>query len=135
MLLKTIAIGRLGRDPETKPNGPCRFSIACTRTYTDKANQKVEETEWLDCTAWGKLGELCQKFLTKGRVVYVEGRQRTTKYDKDGQTHRRVECVLDEVKFLPSGKGDSGGSKSDDSEDDAPASAPQSAPGDDDIPF
>jgi len=129
MFAKLTACGRLSRDPETREGGPCRFSIATSRTYmSKKSGEKVEETEWINVTAWGKLGELCQQYLEKGRAVLVEARPKTREYeDKEGIKRKALEWIADSVTFLPGNK------KSDSSE---PTSAPTSAPADDDdIPF
>lgn len=128
---KLTAVGRLGGDPETKgDNAPCRFSIAISRKYKNKAGEVVEETEWLRVTAWGKLGEVCQRHLTKGREVLIEARPRSYSFEKDGVTHHRTEYVADQVVFL------AGGGKRE-----APGAAPppdEHSPvpaADDDIPF
>ncbi len=73
-LNKVMAIGRLGRDPELKylPNGDptCSFSIAVDRP---KREGQGDKTDWLRCSAWGKLAEICGQYLSKGSKVYVEG--------------------------------------------------------------
>lgn len=133
MFAKLTACGRLSRDPETRDNGPCRFSIACSRTYKNKAGEKVEETEWVNVVAWDKLGELCQRFLTKGRVVLIEARPSTREYeDKEGVKRKATEWIAESVTFLPDGKGKSGGGSS---EDGASASAGSASDDHDEIPF
>jgi len=73
-----IVIGNLGRDPEMRytPNGQAvtSFSVASSRKYTTAAGEQREETEWFNCSAFGKLAETCNQYLTKGQQVYVEGR-------------------------------------------------------------
>jgi single-strand DNA-binding protein len=108
---KAIIIGYLGRDPELSEtqggNKVCRLNVATTRVWISKqTNEKVEETEWHRIAVWGKQAENCNKYLAKGRMVYVEGRLRTSSYDKDGQKHYSTEIVADQVQFL-GGKGDS----------------------------
>jgi len=136
---KAIVIGNLGRDPETRQtqNGTavCRLNVATTRTYMNKStNERVEETEWHRISVWGKAAESCEKYLTKGRQVYVEGRLKTNKYtDKDGIDRYSTEIVADTVQFI--------GGRSQDV--DRAASEPSGgydegkydAPDDDDIPF
>ena len=109
---KAIILGRLGRDPELRymQNGQpvCKLNVATSRKYTNKNNEMVEETEWHRITVWGKSAEHCNNFLTKGREVYVEGRLRTSSYDKDGQKHYTTEIVADTVQFI-GGRGEGGG--------------------------
>lgn len=109
---KAIVLGRLGRDPELRymQNGQpvCRLNVATSRRYQNKNNEMVEETEWHRITVWGKQAEHCNNYLTKGREVYVEGRLRTSSYEKDGQKHYTTEIVADTVQFI-GGRGDGGG--------------------------
>jgi single-strand DNA-binding protein len=152
---KAIILGHLGRDPELKylQNGQpvCKLNIATSRRYTNKNNEAVEETEWHRVTVWGKQAEHCNNFLTKGRQVYVEGRLRTSSYDKDGQKHYTTEIVADTVQFIGgrdgAGGGAEGGERSGRPAGRAPAGGGEAAPegdfgggyggnpGDDDIPF
>ncbi len=102
---KIIVIGRLGREPEMRftPTGQpvTSFSVATSRRYTTSAGERKEETEWFTVVTWGKLAEQCNQFLTKGRLVYVEGRLRTNTWEsQDGQKHSRNEIVADRVSFL-----------------------------------
>lgn len=110
---KAIILGRLGRDPELRymQNGQpvCKLNVATSRKYTNKNNEMVEETEWHRVTVWGKQAEHCNNFLTKGREVYVEGRLRTSSYDKEGQKHYTTEIVADTVQFLGGRGGEGGG--------------------------
>lgn len=111
---KAIILGHLGRDPELRylQSGQpvCKLNIATSRRYTNKANESVEETEWHRVSVWGKQAEHCNNYLTKGRQVYVEGRLRTSSYDKDGQKHYTTEIVADTVQFIGGrGEGAEGG--------------------------
>ncbi len=111
---KAIVIGNLGRDPElryTQGGQPvCRLAVATSRRYLNKrSNEMVEETEWHRITVWGKTAEHCNTYLTKGRQVYVEGRLKTTSYEKEGQRHYSTEIVADNVQFLSGGGGQGGG--------------------------
>lgn len=125
MLNKVQFIGHLGRDPELRstPNGAqvCTFSVASTEKWKDKASgERREETEWLRCTAFDRLAEVCGEYLAKGSLVYVEGRLKTRKYkDKDGTERSITECRVNEMKMLR-----------DAPQDEAPAPAParQAAP-------
>ena len=93
-------IGNLTKDPETRttPNGNtvCTFTVAVNR-------KKVSEpqTDFFRVNAWGKLGELCARFLGKGRKVAVVGELQARTYDnKDGKTMLSLNVVADEVEFL-----------------------------------
>ena len=124
MVNKVILVGNLGRDPELKhlPSGQaiCQFSIATSESYTDKAGQKQEKTEWHRIVAWEKLAEVCGKYLGKGSKVYVEGKLQTREWDdKDGVKRYQTEIVAREVKFLSEKK----------------AGAPAAAAAPDDEPF
>ncbi|MGE0799909.1 MAG: single-stranded DNA-binding protein [Lautropia sp.] len=103
----THLIGRLGRDPETRytesGNAVASFSIAVGSQWTDKnTNEKVEHTDWINCTAFGKLAEICEKYLKKGKQVYVGGRLRVEKYqDKDsGKDRWSTKVIVDRMQLL-----------------------------------
>ena len=105
---KIIVIGHLGRDPEMRytPNGQgvTSFSIASSRRYTTSGGETREETEWFNVSAWGRLAETCNQFLSKGRQVYVEGRLRSRSYEgRDGQTRFVNEINVTDVQFLGGG--------------------------------
>jgi len=106
---KVIIIGNLGRDPElkqTKGGGAvCTLNIATSRTWKDKQDQKQEETEWHRVTVFGRQAESCTKYLAKGRSCYVEGRLKTSSYEKDGVKRYSTEIVANTVQFL-GGKGE-----------------------------
>ena len=109
---KIIVIGNLGRDPEMRytPSGQSvtSFSIATNRKFTVGGEQR-EETDWFNVSAWGRLSELCNQYLTKGQQVYVEGRLHLRSYEaRDGQTRWVNEISLTDVQFLSrsSGAGD-----------------------------
>ena len=102
---KMIIIGNLGSEPEMRftPNGKpvTSFRIATNWRYSTPGGERKEETEWFTVVAWGRLAEQCNQFLTKGRLVYVEGRLRTHAWEsQDGQRHSRNEVVADRVRFL-----------------------------------
>jgi|SRR5581483_102417 len=135
-LNKVMIIGNLGRDPEMRytPNGAAvtSFSVAVNRRWTSQDGQPQDETEWFNVVAWNKLAETCNQVLSKGRLVYVEGRLRTRSWDgQDGQKHYRTEVIASTVQFL-----DSARSRSQDSS--GAAAAEDDLGGDvepDDIPF
>lgn len=107
---KIIVIGNLGRDPEMRytPSGQpvTSFSVASNRSYTTASGERREETEWFNVSAWGKLGELCNQYLTKGRQVFVEGRLHSRSFTgRDGQMRFVNEITLTDVQFLGQGAG------------------------------
>jgi single-strand DNA-binding protein len=110
---KVILIGNLGNDPEMRhtPNGAgvCEFRLATNEAWTDKQGQRQERTEWHRVVVWGKKAEVCSKYLSKGRQVYVEGRLRTRSWeDKEGNKRYTTEVVANDVQFL-GGAGREGG--------------------------
>ncbi|MFZ2489649.1 MAG: single-stranded DNA-binding protein [Anaerolineae bacterium] len=112
MFSKTIVVGHLGRDPELRftPSGQqvCSFSVATTRSWTDQGGQQQEKTTWFRVTAWGKLGELCHQYLSKGRLVLVEGEVDASAWTaQTGEARASLELNARNVRFL--GGRDSGG--------------------------
>lgn len=104
-LNKVMIIGNLGSEPEMRftPSGRpvTSFRVATNRVYTTAEGERKEETEWFSVVTWAKLAEQCNQFLTKGRLVYVEGRLRTNTWEgQDGQKHYRTEIVANSVRFL-----------------------------------
>lgn len=102
---KVMLIGRLGQDPELKytPSGAavCNFSLATTESWADKSGQKQERTEWHRVVVWGKLAELCNQYLAKGRQAFVEGSLQTRSWDgKDGTKRYTTEINAKSVQFL-----------------------------------
>src|SRR5262245_26825952 len=90
---KVILIGNLGRDPELRytPGGQAvaNFTLATNERFSSKDGEKQERTEWHRIVAWGRTGELCAQYLSKGRSVYIEGRLQTREWeDKEGQKRR-----------------------------------------------
>ena len=97
-------IGRLGKDPESKytPTGKkvAHFSLAVSQRWKTGGENK-EYTEWVNIEAWGRLGEVCQEYLKKGSLVYLEGRLKTEKYeDKGGETKYYTKVVALTLQFL-----------------------------------
>ena len=102
---KIIVIGNLGRDPEMRytPNGQSvtTFSVASSRRYTTADGERREETEWFNVSAWGRLADVCNQYLTKGQQIYVEGRLRSRTYQgQDGQTRVSLDINLTEMQML-----------------------------------
>jgi single-strand DNA-binding protein len=104
---KVILIGNLTRDPESRQTDRnktvCSFGLATNRNWTAKNGKKQEQPEYHRIVAWDKLAETCQKYLTKGRLVYVEGRIQSRTYTgQDGIEKFSTEIVLDEMVMLDS---------------------------------
>lgn len=104
-LNKVLLIGRLGRDPEMRytPSGKpvTTFSIATSRSWNTSDGDKHSETEWFNIVAWGSLAEICKQFLTKNRLVYIEGRLQTRHWeDNDGNKRTSTEIVANEMIML-----------------------------------
>src|SRR6266436_6570352 len=104
---KVILVGRLGRDPETRYTGGgqavANFSMATDETYKDKNGERQKRTEWHRITAWGKLAEICQQYLKKGTMVYIEGRIQSREWqDKEGQKRISYDIVANTMKMLSS---------------------------------
>ena len=130
---KVILVGNVGRDPEMKslPSGThlCKFSLATTdKRFKDEDGNP--RTEWHNIVTWGKLAEICDRYVTKGKQLYIEGSIRTRSYEQDGQKKYFTEIHAQTMEMLGSRQGDSGGSRSDH------GSVSQGYPDDvDDVPF
>ena len=102
---KIIIIGNLGRDPEmrysTSGTPMTFFSVASNRTYTTSAGERREETEWFNCTAFGRLAETCNQYLGRGQQAYIEGRLSTRKYDRrDGTPGFSLDVTVTDMQML-----------------------------------
>lgn len=101
---KTIAVGRLGRDPEMKALASgqpvCSFSLAVSRVWL-KEGEKQEETEWFNVVFFGKQAETISKYCQKGSMLLVEGRMKTRSWDKDGVKQYRTELIGDTFQLPP----------------------------------
>lgn len=109
---KVILLGRLGQDPELKhtPSGAavCNFSLATSESWVDKnTNEKKEKTEWHRIVVWGKLAELCNQYLAKGREAFVEGELATRSWEnKEGVKMYTTEINAKSVQFLGGNSGE-----------------------------
>jgi single-strand DNA-binding protein len=103
---KVILIGRLGQDPELKQTNTgsvCKFSLATSENWINKEGQKQEKVEWHKIVVWGKLADVCNKFLSKGKQVFVEGKIQSNQWeDKEGVKRTTVEVLANTVQFLSS---------------------------------
>jgi single-strand DNA-binding protein len=97
-------IGRLGKDPESKFTATGKkvthFSLAVSNRWKDKSGESKESTEWVNVEAWGRLGEVCQEYLKKGSLIYLEGRLKTDKYEDKGETKYYTKVVALTLQFL-----------------------------------
>ena len=132
-LNKVQLIGHLGKNPEVRytssGSAVANFTMATNETWTGKDGQKNDRTEWHNIVAWGKLGEICGEYLTKGKQVYIEGSMTTRSWeDRDGNKRYTTEVKADNLIML-GGPGSAGGGTSE--------TIPQNenSPIEDDIPF
>ena len=125
---KVMLMGNLTRDPELRytsgGQAVCNFSLAINRYFNDKQGERKEETTFMRITVWGKQGENCAQYLSKGRSAFVEGRLQSRSWEtEDGQKRSAVDVVADSVQFI-------GGRTGSDKPADGGASIAE-----DDIPF
>ena len=154
---KVILVGNLGADPDMRytPSGQgvCEMRLATSESWNDKNGQRQERTEWHRIVVWGKRAEVCSKYLSKGRQVYVEGRIQTRTYDdKEGNKRYITEIIAQDVQFLGGGGRDGARESSNGRHADGPPPSDADFPGayggggvgggggggggpDDDIPF
>src|SRR4051812_10379078 len=101
MVNRVFLLGRLGKDPETRstPGGQmvAGFSLATTESRADK-----KHTEWHNIVAWGKLAEMCERYLKKGRMVFIEGKIQARSWEKDGKHFSKTEIVAQSLQFVDS---------------------------------
>lgn len=117
---KVILMGNLTRDVETRttPSGQSvsNFSLAVTRSWKDQNGQTQDQTSFINCVAWGKVGEIIGQYVQKGAPLLVSGRLDQRSYeDKDGNKRQAVEVVVEDFNFVGGGRGG----------DDSSASAPR----------
>jgi len=144
---KVILVGRLGRDPELKYTASgvpfCRFSMATDDVWNDKGSgERQERTEWHNIVAWDRLAEICNQYLTKGRLVYIEGSLQTREWDdQEGNKRKSTEIRARDMVLLGGGAGENtGGGQRRPAVADAAAGSSTSPAStstitDDDIPF
>ena len=102
---KVILVGRLGHDPETRymPNGDAitNFSLATDEQWRDRNGERQTRTEWHNITLFGKLGEIASQYLSKGSLIFIEGRIQSRKYSgKDGIERIAYDIIGNEMKML-----------------------------------
>ena len=107
MVNKALLIGRLGADPEVRytPDGTMvtNFRLATDLQWKDKNGEKLQRTEWHRIVAYGKLAEICSNYLSKGKLIFIEGRIQTRSWeDKDGVKRSTTEIVAANMQMLDS---------------------------------
>lgn len=107
---RVILLGNLGKDPEIRhlENGRTKasFSLATNEVYKNKEGEKVTNTEWHNIILWTPLAEIAEKYLTKGKQVYLEGKLTSRSYtDKEGQTKYTTEIVGQNMVLLGNREG------------------------------
>ena len=148
---KVMLIGNLGKDPDFKMTpggqGVARFSLATTERFTDKSGQRQDKTEWHNIVAWGKTAEIAEKYLRKGKSVYIEGKIQYKQWDdKDGNKKYMTEIMALNLQMLGSPQDSQGGGGSRPPESSGPSRGgytpeppmPDSNPGggvEEDLPF
>jgi len=110
---RVILIGNLTRDPQLRytPSqmAVCDFGVATNRQWTSKDGQKREEVTFVNCTAWGRQAETIQKYLSKGRPIFIEGRLTYSQWDgPDGKKRSKLEVTVERFQFLGSAEGAGG---------------------------
>ena len=97
-------IGYLGKDPESNytPTGKrvAQFSVAISNRWKSREGDAKEYTEWVNIEAWGRLGEICQEYLKKGSLIFVEGRLKTDRYEEKGENRYFTKVVALSLQFL-----------------------------------
>ena len=111
---KAIITGNLTRDPELRSTGSgtnvCSFSVAVNRVYRDTNGENKEDVSYIDCSAWGKLGEMISQYAKKGSGVLVSGRLNQRSWeDKSGNKRSNTEIVVEDFNFLGGASGTNGG--------------------------
>lgn len=138
MINKAILVGRLGKDPEVRytPDGMMvtSFSLATDEQRKDKNGERVKTTEWHRIVTFGKLAEICGKYLVKGKLIYLEGRLQTRAWeDKEGNKRSTTEIIASNMQMLDS-KGQRGADASTE-ETPLPQPAADGPPPEEDVPF
>jgi len=104
---RVILVGRLGKDPEVKytPSGApvAKFSLATDETFKDRSGEQQKHTEWHNIVAWNKTAEICGQYLTKGKLVYIEGSIRSRQWeDQAGNKRTSYDIVVSRMQMLGS---------------------------------
>lgn len=99
-------LGNVGADPKMG-NGVARFRLATNRSWKDKDGEKKEKTTWTTCVAFGKLGEIVEKYVRKGAAVHIIGYGESREYEKDGIKREAYEIIINDLVLLSKPENDS----------------------------
>ena len=104
---KVILMGHLTKDPETNhlPNSDttvCNFALAINRKWKDADGNEREEVLFIDCAAFGRIGETIGQYLAKGRPIHIEGRLKLERWEQDGQQRSKVRVIVEQFRFVDS---------------------------------
>lgn len=101
---KVFLLGYVGKDPEIRTldggNRVASFSIATDEGYKDKSGNKVEKTEWHNISAFGGVVDVIEKYIKKGMQLHIEGKLKTSNFEKDGTKHYRTEVIMTDFSFV-----------------------------------
>ena len=112
---KVVLIGRSGGNAELKFTAGgkpvAKFSLAVNESFKSRDGEKTDRVEWFRCVCWNKLGEIAGQFVTKGKLVFVEGRLQTRRYDdREGNARKVIEVVVSQLRLLAGGNRSANGS-------------------------
>lgn len=111
---KVILMGNLTRDPETRQTSTgqsvTNFSLAISRSWKGQDGSTQEDVSFIDCIAWGKVGEIIAQYVQKGRPILISGRLDQRSWEQDGNKRSKVEVVVEDFNFIGGGSDSSGGS-------------------------
>ena len=126
---KVILVGNVGKDPEVKylegGVAVAKFPLATSESYKNRDGQKVEQTEWHNIVLWRGLAEVAEKYVRKGKQLYIEGKIRTRSYEENNVKKYFTEIIADSMTLL-------GGPRDNNNEQTVEANG---AAGSDDLPF
>ncbi len=132
---KVILVGNVGKDPEVRylegGVAVAKFPLATSESYKNKEGQKIEQTEWHNIVLWRGLAEVAEKWVRKGKMLYIEGKIRTRSYGEENNKKWFTEIVADNMTML-------GGPRTDEHDSKIPESATVETPlpaSADDLPF
>jgi single-strand DNA-binding protein len=107
-LNKVLLLGNIGRDPEVRYTASGKavatFTLATSQRWRDQDGNDQERTEWHRIVAWGRLGEICGEYLSKGKQIFIEGRIQSREWeDQDGNKRTTVEVIANDMIMLGGG--------------------------------
>jgi single-strand DNA-binding protein len=101
---KVILVGHVGKDPDIRHLdnnvSVANFPLATSESYTNKNGERITNTEWHNIVAWRGLAEVCEKYVQKGKQLYIEGKIRTRSYEQDGTKKYMTEIFADTLQML-----------------------------------